>query len=229
MKQKLLVASLVLLTLLSLAWNVSAQDLPYLFEVPREVVHVYWNADGAMDLDYVWVFNNLDGSHPIDYVDVGTVNSSFDLDNVRADVDGTPVSVSWDDYAGNGSGFAIVMGDKTIPAGGSGTVHVFIPGITNVLYPDWDDEAYASASFGPTWFGSEYVSGTTDFTMTFHLPPGIKPEEPRWHEAPEGFPAQPQTGFDENGRITYTWYSPNASASDFYDFGASFPRTYVPA
>lgn len=228
MKRKLLVASLVLLALLSFTLNAFAQDLPYLFEVNKESVHVYWNSDGTMDLDYTWVFNNLSGSHPIDFVDVGTANTTFNLNNVRADVDGTPVSVSWSDYAGSGSGFAIVMGNRTIPAGARGTVHVFIPGIKNVLYPDQDD-AYASATFAPTWFGSEYVSGTTDFTVTFHLPPGMDPEEPRWHEAPDGFPAEPQAAYDENDRVTYTWYSPAADASRFYDFGASFPRTYVPA
>lgn len=228
MKRKLLVASFVSLALLVVTVNALAQDLPYLFEVNKETVHVYWNEDGTMDLDYTWFFTNLPGSHPIDFVDVGTVNITFEFSDVRADVDGTPVTVSRDDYAGSGSGFAIVMGSKTIPAGGTGTVHVFIPGFRSVLYPDQDD-AYASASFAPTWFGSEYVRGTTDFTMTFHLPPNMNPEEPRWHEAPEGFPAEPQSGFDQEGRITYTWYSPAANASKFYNFGASFPRTYVPA
>lgn len=228
MKQKLLVASFVLLALLSVTLNAFAQDLPYLFEVNKETVHVYWNEDGTMDLDYTWTFTNLPGSHPIDFVDVGTVNATYDLSRVRAEVDGTPVEISWDDYEGTGSGFAVVMGSKTIRAGASGTVRVFITGFRRVLYPD-KDEAYTSASFAPTWFGSQYVSGTTDLTMTFHLPPNMDPEEPRWHEAPEGFPAEPQTGFDDNGRITYTWYSPAADASKFYDFGASFPRTYVPA
>jgi hypothetical protein len=229
MKNGWLKFTFILILLAGVVTTAFAQDLPYLFEVNKETVHVYWNEDGTLDLDYTWTFTNLPGSHPIDFVDVGAVNSTFDLNNVRADVDGTPVSVSWDDYMGNGSGFAIVMGGRTIPAGASGTVHVFIPGIENVLYPDWDDETYTSASFAPTWFGSEFVSGTTDFTMTFHLPPNMNPEEPRWHNSPEGFPAEPQTGFDANGRITYTWYSPNGDASRFYDFGASFPRTYVPA
>jgi len=229
MKNKWLLISSILILLAAVAAPVLAQTPPYLFEVKKEVVHVYWNADGTMDLDYTWVFNNLPGSHPIDFVDVGTVNSTFNLSNVRAEVDGVPVEVSWSDYAGSGSGFAVVMGNKTIPAGKMGTVHVFIPAIKNVLYPDWDDEAYASANFAPTWFGSQFVSGTTDFTMTFHMPPGMNPEEPRWHEAPDGFPSEPQASYDNKDRITYTWYSPAATASSYYGFGASFPRSYVPA
>ena len=65
--------------------------------------------------------------------------------------------------------------------------------------------------------------------VTFHLPPGVQPAEPRWHEAPKGFPTEPQTGIDEQGRITYTWTNANASGSSQYLFGASFPTQYVPA
>ncbi|MGB8982316.1 MAG: hypothetical protein WCC12_10605, partial [Anaerolineales bacterium] len=107
--------------------------------------------------------------------------------------------------------------------------HVYVGQITDVLHPDDDDENYASAVFSPTWFGSEYVQGSTDLTVTFHLPPGVKPEEPRWHAAPSGFPSEPQTGFDSQDRITYTWQNQNASGSEQYMFGASFPKTYVPA
>lgn len=229
MGRRILIGCLVLILALGMVSSAFAQDQPYYFEVNKTVVHVYWNADGSMSLDYTWVFNNQPGTHPIDYVDVGMPGYDYSIGSVSADVDGTPVSVSQSDYAGSGSGFAVVLGNKTIAAGDNATVHVNIGTVLNVVYPDQDDEAYASASFGPTWFGSEYVKGTTDFTVTFHLPPGVQPEEPRWHAAPNGFPSEPQTGFDANGNITYTWYSPNATSSEYYGFGASFPRKYVPA
>lgn len=218
----------ILLAILAMPIAVSAQG-QYYFEVNKTVVHVYWNSDGTMSLDYTWVFTNQPGAHPIDFVDVGMPGYDFSMSSITADVDGTPVSVSQSDYAGSGSGFAVVMGSKTIAAGDDATVHVNIGKITNVIYPDTNDENYASATFGPTWFGSQYVKGTTDYTVTFHLPPGVQPEEPRWHEAPSGFPSEPQTGFDANGSITYTWYSQNATSSEYYGFGASFPRQYVPA
>lgn len=213
----------------AVAVNVSAQDLPYYFQVNRETVNVYWNSDGSQSLDYSWTFTNQPGSHPIDFVDVGMPNFNFDMGTIKADVDGAPVSISSSDYQGSGSGFAIVMGSKTIPAGGTGIVHVYVGRITGVLYADDNDEAYASATFAPTWFGSQYVTGRTDFTMTFHLPPNMNEQEPRWHAAPSGFPGEPQAGYDSNNRVTYTWSSPSASASEVYSFGASFPRTYVPA
>jgi hypothetical protein len=101
--------------------------------------------------------------------------------------------------------------------------------VTGVVYPDDKDQNYASAAFSPTWFGSQYVVGNTDLTVIFHLPPGVKPEEPRWHSAPSGFPSEPQTALDNEGRVMYTWSNPSASGSRQYTFGASFPKTYIPA
>lgn len=227
--KKIVLIAVVILLAAGVVANVSAQDLPYYFQVNKEVVHAYWNADGTQSLDYTWTFTNQPNSHPIDYVDVGMPNYNFDINTIKADVDGVPVSVSSGDYQGSGSGFAIVMGSKTIPAGGMGTVHVYVSDFAVSLYVDSADETYASATFAPAWFGSEYVTGTTDFTMTFHLPPNMAETEPRWHDAPSGFPSEPQAGYDANNRVTYTWYSPKASASTYYEFGSSFPRTYVPA
>jgi hypothetical protein len=60
------------------------------------------------------------------------------------------------------------------------------------------------------------------------LPPGVKPQEPRWHASPSGFPSQPETGVDNLSGLTYSWRSVNANASSQYTFGASFPKQYVP-
>ena len=228
MKQKLLAICLVLLLTFGLATSALAQG-SYLFSVDKEDVHVFWNADGSSSIDYTMVFVNQPGAHPIDYVDMGMPNGNYDMSTVKADVDGVPVSVSQGDYQGSGSGFAVVLGGQTISAGGRGTVHVYVGKITGVLYPDSSDSNYASGVFAPTFFGSQYVVGNTALSMTFHMPPGVKPEEPRWHDAPSGFPSQPQTGVDNNGRITYTWQSSSANASTSYTFGASFPKSYIPA
>jgi hypothetical protein len=229
MLKRFLVQFFVVLLAFSVTASASARDLPYYFQVNKEVVHVYWNSDGSMSLDYTWTFINQAGSHVIDFVDVGMPNYTFPLGKIEADVDGVPVETSVKDYQGGGSGFAIVMGNEAIPAGGQATVHVHVQKLTEVLYPDDNDEAYASAVFAPTYFGSEYVTGNTDFTMVYHLPPNVKSEEPRWHPAPSGFPSEPATAYDDQNHVTYTWYSPTASASNYYLFGSSFPRTYIPA
>jgi len=221
-----LVLSVLLMLLLPI--NTSAQS-SYYFSVTREVVNVYWNKDGTLALDYVWNFANQPGAHIIDFVDVGMPNSNFDMSTVKADVGGSPVSVSRSDYQGNGSGFAVVLGAQAIGAARTGTVHVYVGRISDVLYKDDNDANYVSGVFAPTYFGSQYISGSTDLTLAFHLPSNVQPDEPRWHVAPSGFPSQPQTGYDDQNRITYTWRNESASASRQYQFGASFPKSYVPA
>jgi len=216
-----------ILIVLSLTFSVSAQS-NYYFSVEREVVHVYLNANGTMSIDYTWDFVNQPGAHAIDFVDVGMPNSNFGMNSISAEVNGKSVRVSSGDYQGNGTGFAVVLGSQSIPAGGSGTVHVYIGSIGNVLFPDSQDGNYASNEFEPTYFGNQYVTGSTHLTLTYHLPAGVKPEEPRWHAAPSGFPSEPQTGIDDQGRITYAWQNTNASASRQYRFGTSFPKSYVP-
>jgi hypothetical protein len=227
MKRRFLTVTLVIILALSIATSALAQD--YYFSLDKEVVNVYWNSDGTMSLDYLFTFTNQPGGHAIEFVDVGMPNGNFDFNSIQADIDGNPLSVS-SDFQGTGSeGFAVEMGTHTIPPGQSGTVHVYVDRVEQVLYPDDNDEAYASAVFAPAYFTSDVVTGTTDLTVTYHLPPGVKPEEPRWHNAPAGFPSEPQTGLDSEGRVTYTWSNANASPSSPYTFGASFPKSYVPA
>ena len=228
MKQRLLAIILVLFLVIPVVSPASAQG-NYYFAVEKATVHAYWNSDGTLSLDYTWIFVNQPGSHVIDFVDVGMPNGSFSTSHVSADVNGVPVKVSTGEYQGDGSGFAIVLGGQSIQPGQRGTVHVYVPNIGNVLYNDTSDENYASAVFAPTYFGSKYVTGSTDYAVTFHFPAGVQPEEPRWHNAPSGFPSEPQTGFDELGNIIYTWYNPVGSISRQPTFGASFPKTYVPA
>ncbi|MFL7871520.1 MAG: hypothetical protein AB8I58_22015, partial [Anaerolineales bacterium] len=201
----------------------------YYFNVEEETIHVYWNEDGSLSLDYTMVFNNQAGAHVIDFVDMGMPNNSFDMGSVSADVDGSTVNVDRGEYQGSGSGFAVVMGGQAIGPGSRGTVHVRVGRIDNVLYTDSEDDTYASAVFAPTYFGSQYVTGSTNMTVVFHLPPGVGTEEPKWHSAPSGFPSEPATALDNTGRVTYTWNNPNANAHTEYKFGASFPKSYVPA
>lgn len=227
MFRRLFASVLALVLVLALPASAFAQE--YLFAVERETIDVYWNADGTSSIEYTFHFANQPGAHAIDFVDVGMPVSTFDMSTVSADVDGASVGVSKGEYQGSGSGFAVVLGARAIPPGERGAVHVFVGRVTGVLRPDSDDENYASGVFAPTYFGSQYVVGSTDLSVTFHLPPGIQSTEPRYHQIRE-WPgsAEPVPGVDAEGRITYTWSAPGASASRQYTFGASFPRSYVP-
>ncbi len=226
MKRRLFPLLLVLVLALSLTSSVFAQS--YSFQLEKEVVNVYWNSDGSMSLDYVFTFRNDSGAHAIDFVDVGLPNSSYRMSSIYADADGNTVSISRD-YQGSGTGVAVDMGAYAIPAGGRGKVHIYIGYIDRVLHIDDNDENYASAVFGNTWFGSQYVSGSTDLTVTMHMPPGVQPNEPRYHYPQNWVGAnEPEIKINSDGRVSYTWHSPNANGYTQYVFGASFPKTYVP-
>ncbi len=228
MKIRRLVPFLLILILLVLPASALAQT--YSFSLDQEVVNVFWNEDGSTSIDYVFNFSNDASASPIDFVDVGTPNGNFDINSVSADVNGNPVSdISKSGYQGNGTGFAVGLGQYAIRPGAKGRVHVFIGTVRRMLHPDSQDSSYASAVFAPTYFGSDFVHGVTNLTVSFHLPPGVKPDEPRWHEAPDAFPSQPATSLDQQGRVTYTWTNDTAYGSDEYQFGASFPSSYVPA
>ncbi|MBI5964960.1 MAG: hypothetical protein HY863_15890 [Chloroflexi bacterium] len=224
MLKRILTPLFVLILAFSMVSNVSAQS--YSFSLDREIVNVFWNADGTMALDYQFTFTNSPGGHVIDFVDVGVPTGQFS--ETSADMNGSSLSISSDFQGEGGSGFSVDMGAYAIQPGESGIVHVVIGRVEDVLYKDDNDEAYASAVFSPNWFGSQFVNGVTDLSVTYHMPPGVQPGEPRWHEAPSGFPAEPQTGIDSAGRVFYTWSNPSASGSTQYYFGASFPKSYVP-
>jgi hypothetical protein len=230
MRKRIAILSLVLVILSLTPRSALAQS--YSFEIPRMVVNVFFNEDGTTSLLYSITFANDSTGHPIDYVDLGLPTPQFDEGSITADVDGIQVyDISSSGFQGSGpgvdAGVAVGLGVETIPPGGTGTVHVYVPVVESKLQPDSQGDQYASAVFAPAWF--QTVHGTTDLTVTFHLPPGVKPEEPRWHEAPAGFSSQPTTGIDDQGRITYTWNNPNAVLNRKYDLGASFPLAYVPA
>ena len=73
MKKTILLLLLVFLLLVPS----TALAQSYYFSVDKETVHVYWEADGTMDLVYELVFSNQPGAHSIDYVDIGLPNYSF--------------------------------------------------------------------------------------------------------------------------------------------------------
>jgi len=220
---------LIVLCIYILAFPISTLAQDYSFSLDDEVVHVIWNDDGTLSLIYTLVFSNDPSAHAIDFVDLGLPNYYFNETSIQAEIDGNPVDyISGSEYQGSGSGVAIALGNRSIPPGGKGTVMAWIPGIQNMLFIEDTDDTYASAVFSPNTFGSQYVNGSTDITVIYHLPPGVQPEEPRWHESPSGFPEEPETGYDQEGRITYTWNNPTANGHTKYKFGASFPAIYVP-
>jgi hypothetical protein len=210
----------------------SAYAQTYYFQVDSLDVAVYANTDGTSTIDYQIVFTNTVQASPIDYVDIGVPNDSYSLSNVSAEIDGASISdIQNSEYVK--PGVAIGLGPRSIAPGKSGTVHVRIENVGKVFYPSTAEgvKDYASLEFSPTWFGSEYVTGSTKTTVTLFLPPGINPDEPRYHAVRGGWTGtdQPESGYDKDGRVFYKWTSDLANAHTQYTFGASFPAKLIPA
>lgn len=237
MSRKILIALLATLLLLGLiASAVLAQNLS--FQLPKEVVNAYYNADGTLSLDYVFDFANDPGGSPIDFVDVGLPFNSYDLNSVTADVNGKPITniTKTDPQYLQGTdkaGVTLGLGGNAIQAGQSGTVHVFIGKLTRVVYPASSSgkKDYASINFWPNYFGSQYVHGSTDLTVSIHLPKGVTPDQGIYYPAEGNWPGDttPQASLDDQDRVTYTWQATNANGSTQYKFGAGFPASVVPA
>ncbi len=229
MRRRLLSILLIFTILFLISSPANAQS--YLFQLPTETVDAYWNSDGTLSLDYTLVFINDPSGHIIDYVDLGLPNSNYSDSNITASVNGNQVyDISSSGFQGQGSvGVAIGLGQYSIEPGSTGTLQAHIEKISGVLYIDSQDNNYASAVLKTHYFIPSIVTGNTDLTVTFHLPPGVQPDEPKWHAAPSGFPSQPESGLDSQGRIIYSWRNTTANGHTQYEFGASFPKSYVPA
>jgi hypothetical protein len=209
----------------------AANAQTYLFSVEKTTVDVYVNDDGTLTLNYAITFSNDYSADPIDFVDIGVPTSNYSLSLVTADIDGSPISdIENSPYVSNG--IALGLGSKSIQPGKLGTVHVTIPNVKNVLYEGTEEEAepYASLQFMPNYFGSEYVTNNDmDMTVTIYLPAGLNPEEPRYYE-PKNWPglSTPSSGYDDQGRVYYRWFTDQGNPSAKYTFGASFPQRLVP-
>ncbi len=194
----------------------------YYFEVPREVVTVTVNADSSIDIDYKITFQNSPSADAIDIVDVGFPSNDYDLGSITATLDGRPLSgIRPSEYID--IGVEVPLGEYAIAPGDAGTLHVRGRNY-RMVYEDDEDEAYASCVFSPTWFGEDFTYGATHLTMTFVFPPGVSAEQPRWHEDEGG---EPTRMFIQDGRVHYVWDRADASPSEQYYFGISFPRTAV--
>jgi len=210
---------------------VYAQNLS--FEVPKQEVVVFVNSDGSVSLDYTITFKNLPGRDAIDIVDIGLPNSNYDLKSISAEIDGKPATLIRPSEYVN-PGVEIHLGSNAIQPGQTGTLHVYVGKVERALGKSTLQEAeeYASLVIAPNYFDRNFTRGTTEYYFTIVLPTGLKPEEPRYHTPSGNWPGSNEpveSGFDNQGRVYYTWYAEKANVYTPYKFGASFPIRLVPA
>jgi hypothetical protein len=226
MKQsKFLGIFIALLLLLLFVQPVIAQT--YYFQVSSMEVNLFINSDGTATLEYLWVFDNSSSADSIQYVDVGLPNSDYDFNSISATINQQPIpsyNISQID-----KGITLDLGSNAIQPGNSGTVYLKVGTISNLLYHS-NKKDYAHFSFEPSWFGKNYVYGSTNVVVTLYLPAGMTTDEPIY-DTPKSWPGTdaPQSWIDNQGRVVYQWSTSSGSGDAQYTFGASFPSRLVPA
>jgi hypothetical protein len=213
--------TIFLLAVILTAGPALAQD--YGFTLPRNTSWLVVNSEGQADLYYELTFVCDPGARAIDIVDIGMPNGSYQLNGAMARIGQTELDdIRVSEYV-KPYGVEVHLGNKAIRPGDSATLFFNIH-LERLLYRDSKDPAYVSFEFSPTWYGSKYVSGSTRLECNFSFPPGIGPDQPRYHE--KQF-TEAWLDTVEN-TVVYRWVLENADPDKQYNFGASFPAKYVP-
>ena len=153
----------------------SGNAAEYLFRVPEVQMLVTVNQDASVKIAYDFTFQNTSGGHAIDIVDIGTPTGDYSLNNVRASADGRPLSdIRVSAYVK--PGFEVHLNEKTIMPGQEGWLHVELT-MPNMVFKDTTRGDYASMRITPTWFGAQYVQGTTHLQIAIQLPKSVQPDE----------------------------------------------------
>jgi hypothetical protein len=224
----LAVALMSLLIVLGMLTASPAYSQAYSFSLDQETVDVYLEADGTMILLYRMVVTNDAFGPALDFFDIGMPSNSYDVSQITASVDNLGIGhIAISEYIDQG--IELGLGSNAIQAGRTATLVVQTGPISGILYEDTEGDEYASVRFTPNYFESDFIQGQTDLIVRFHLPPGVQPEEPRWHTPPSSWPEEsPVSYLDNDQRVVYEWHNSNANAYTEYEFGASFPKQYVP-
>ncbi|MCB0241869.1 MAG: hypothetical protein KDI12_00570, partial [Anaerolineae bacterium] len=207
--------AVILAALLLVPITTRAQN--YLFSVPSVVFQVFVQPDGSARLVYDIEFENLGST--IDIVDIGVPNKNYQLSNFSASVDGRSLSdIRPSEYVK--PGVEVHLGSGSIPSGQSGTLHVEFT-MPDLVYQDLTSKDLASLQVTPTWFDSQFVSGTTNLEIAVHLPEGVSIDELKWQDTPYD-----QTGIVDD-RAVAVWLFNDTSFTGPEKVGISFPKDAV--
>jgi hypothetical protein len=206
-----------LLALLLLGGAAPSQD--YRFEVPEFLCNVSVEKDRSLVIYYKITFRCAPGAHPVDIVDIGFPSKDFQLDTVRAQLDGQPLGgIKISTYVTNG--VEIPLGNKAIAPGATGTLEVSGTNLY-MVFQDSDVPADGSVEFSPTWFDGSLLEGVSNFTLQLQLPEDAEPDKVRHHER-----AFTEAFVTDAGRVVYKWVE-QRRVDGQYMVGASFPGTLV--
>lgn len=210
----LALAALALMLLTAPARSALAQT--YRFSVPELQMQVFVQPDGNVRIQYDITFANSEFADPIDIVDIGMPHSGYDRRNMTASVDGNPLNDIRDSEFVT-PGVEVHLDEFAIQPGETGTLRLTFT-MPRLIYSDVTRAGYVSLQITPTWFGDEFVQGTTNLQIAIHMLPGIQPDEVLSQDRPFTDKAL----FDD--RAVVLWQVPQHRLTGPYRVAASFPN-----
>ncbi len=188
----------------------------YSFSVPRMLLEVTPNSDASVTLDYTIEFQCSQGAHPIDVVDVGLPHKGYKIGNMSASVNGVQVSdIRRSEYID--VGVEVHLGAQAIQPGQSGEFH-FSCTMPNLIFQDTTNKDNASLQITPTWWGSQYVTGTTVLNLVVYLPQSVTLDEALYQKKPFSDKLQ----LANRNAVLWRWEQTRVDGPHLV--GMSFPR-----
>lgn len=222
---------ILLITILSILLISSIATADYLFSVPEAEIILWVENDGTMSVSYDYTIENR--SEPIEYIDVGLPNGSFNVNDATAELNGSNIlrsriSRAKESETGLKYGITVDIRDNAIWMGKTAHFYLVVKNIGKMLYENDSKEGYVGFNFQPSYFGSKYCSGITNYTLRIVLPAGLLEDDPVYYN-PEHWPGEkePESWFTKDGLVVYEWKSDLATSHQAYTFGASFPRSVL--
>lgn len=209
-------ATLSALTLMALLAAFPALAQNYSFAIPRAVMEVWVNPDASVRIEYNLTFRCNPGAHPIDVVDVGMPTGDYELDKVKAALDGKPqTDIRHSEYVHPG---VEVHLSPSISAGEEAmlTVEFTIP---NLVFQDTTNKENASFRITPTWYDAKFLTGTTELGVLVYLPKDINPDEVLY-QGQKVFTTKGQIG----NKTVVGWLFSQARLDAAHLVGLSFPK-----
>lgn len=205
---------LALALFLFAASPVGAQN--YSFSVPNLKMQVWVQADASVRIEYDITFRNSEFGQAIDVVDIGVPQANYQLRSAAASIDGEALTdIRPSEYVH--PGYEVHLAGKTIAPGASGTLHTeFV--VPDMVWQDTTRDDYASLQITPTWFGEQFVVGTTQIDLAVHLPAGIKPDE----VLHQGVEFNQKALFGDGTTVAWQW--PATRLTGPHKVGVSFPK-----
>lgn len=194
----------------------TAEAQAYRFSVPDMKMQVHVWPDASVRIEYEITFQNDRTGRPIDAVDIGLFHGDYDISGMTAFIDGRPLPrIRPSPYVS--PGVEIQLGGNAIRPGGSG-VFRFTASMPNMVYQDTTRDDYASLRVTPTWFGSQFVVGTTNLQVAVHMPPEVDAEDLLYQDVPFS-----QTALYDGRAVAY-WSFPTTRIIGPHMVGVSFPK-----